>query len=124
MKKLFLSRYALSSCAAAAMLAGCGGSQPPIGAPGAMPQVSALAARTNSKNYKVLYSFGASPDGNYPPRGKLDRHRGLFYGTTQAAQTVAVQVRAGPSSASPRAARKRYCTASVAAPMAFSPSRA
>ena len=33
-----LSRYALFNCAAAAMLAGCGGSQPPIGAPGAMPE--------------------------------------------------------------------------------------
>ena len=32
------SRDALSICVAAAMLAGCGGSQPPIGAPGAMPQ--------------------------------------------------------------------------------------
>ena len=27
-------RYALCSCVAAAMLAGCGGSQPPIDAPG------------------------------------------------------------------------------------------
>ncbi|MGA2760593.1 MAG: hypothetical protein ABSF08_09780, partial [Candidatus Cybelea sp.] len=36
MKRSALGRYALSSCAAAAMLAGCGGSQPPIGAPGAM----------------------------------------------------------------------------------------
>jgi hypothetical protein len=35
-------RYALS-CAAAAMLAGCGGSQPPIGATGAMPQTSTTA---------------------------------------------------------------------------------
>jgi hypothetical protein len=34
MKSLDFSRYALSSCVAAAMLAGCGGSQPPIGAPG------------------------------------------------------------------------------------------
>ena len=38
-----LSRFALSVCVAAAMLAGCGGSQPPIGAPGAMPQTSAIA---------------------------------------------------------------------------------
>jgi hypothetical protein len=30
MMGLNLSRYALSSCVAAAMLAGCGGSQPPI----------------------------------------------------------------------------------------------
>ncbi len=31
-------RYVLSSCAAAAILSGCGGSQPPVGALGAMPQ--------------------------------------------------------------------------------------
>ena len=36
-------RYALSSCVAAAMLAGCGGSQPPIGVLGAAPQTSAVA---------------------------------------------------------------------------------
>lgn len=30
------SRYALGSCVAAAMLTGCGGSQPPISVPGAM----------------------------------------------------------------------------------------
>ena len=33
---LGFSRYALLSCAAAAMLAGCGGSQSPIGAAGAV----------------------------------------------------------------------------------------
>jgi len=43
-KNLVLSRYALSCCVAAAMLAGCGGSQPPIGASGAMPQTSVSAA--------------------------------------------------------------------------------
>jgi hypothetical protein len=42
-----LSRFALSSCVAAAMLAGCGGSQPPIGAPGAMAQTSATAAHAD-----------------------------------------------------------------------------
>lgn len=34
MKSLEFSRYALSMGVAAAMLAGCGGSQPPIGAAG------------------------------------------------------------------------------------------
>jgi hypothetical protein len=34
MKVSDFSRYALSSCVDAAMLAGYGGSQPPIGAPG------------------------------------------------------------------------------------------
>ncbi len=37
MKISDFSRYVLCSCVATAMLAGCGGSQPPIGAPGAMP---------------------------------------------------------------------------------------
>ncbi|MGA7202749.1 MAG: S8 family serine peptidase [Candidatus Cybelea sp.] len=38
MKSLALYFRALGTSIAAAMLAGCGGSQPPIGAPGAMPQ--------------------------------------------------------------------------------------
>lgn len=44
MKLSVLRHYALSICVAAAMLAACGGSQPPIGAPGAMPQTSARKA--------------------------------------------------------------------------------
>jgi hypothetical protein len=43
MNKLCFSRYAFSFCIVAAMLAGCGGSQPPIAAPGAMPQMHAIA---------------------------------------------------------------------------------
>ena len=81
MKSLGLSRYALTMGVAAAMLAGCGGSQPPIDAPGAMPQTSALVARTNSANYKVVYSFGALPDGDYPHSGLIGTG-GTFYGTT------------------------------------------
>ncbi len=38
-------RYALNGCVAAALLAGCGGSQPPIGAPGAMPRRAATATQ-------------------------------------------------------------------------------
>ncbi len=44
MNALLPTRYALGILAAA-MLAGCGGSQPPIGAPGAMPQSSAIATQ-------------------------------------------------------------------------------
>jgi hypothetical protein len=40
-------RYALSSCVVAALLAACGGSQPPIGAPGAMPQTSVPATHAD-----------------------------------------------------------------------------
>jgi hypothetical protein len=43
MKNVDFGRCASGICMAAAMLAGCGGSQPPIGALGAMPQTSALA---------------------------------------------------------------------------------
>jgi hypothetical protein len=43
MKRPILHFYALSICVTATMIAGCGGSQPPIGAPGAIPQTSALA---------------------------------------------------------------------------------
>jgi len=38
MKTSALDRYALGLRVATALFAGCGGSQPPIGAPGAMPQ--------------------------------------------------------------------------------------
>ncbi len=41
-----VGRYALS-CAATVMLAGCGGSQPPVGAPDAMPQTSAIATHAD-----------------------------------------------------------------------------
>jgi hypothetical protein len=42
MKSLELNRYALAIGAAAALLAGCGGSQPPIAAPGVMVQNHAI----------------------------------------------------------------------------------
>ena len=60
-------RYALSSCVAAAMLAGCGGLHPPIGAPGAMPQTPAIAAHADrggswmlpeAKSEDLLYASG------------------------------------------------------------------
>ena len=39
------ARYTLSACVATKVLAGCGESQPPIGAPGAMPQSVAITTR-------------------------------------------------------------------------------
>jgi uncharacterized repeat protein (TIGR03803 family) len=80
----------LGICAAAALLAGCGGSQPPIGAPSAMPQsatLQRLSARGNAiaaGGYKVLYSFkgpfGAT-DGAQP-FADLTNVGGTLYGTT------------------------------------------
>ncbi len=75
-----LALYALS-IAASALLAGCGGSQPQIGVPGALQQTSALAARTNRTHYKVAYSFGAAPDGSTPQASLIDVG-GTLYGTT------------------------------------------
>jgi hypothetical protein len=49
-------RNALTRCVAVAMLAGCGGSQPPVGAPGAMAQSHAIAARAKkSISGELLY---------------------------------------------------------------------
>jgi hypothetical protein len=54
MKSLDFSRYALGICVASAMLAGCGGSQPPTGAPGAMPQ-SAMESAQDAHSGPLLY---------------------------------------------------------------------
>jgi uncharacterized repeat protein (TIGR03803 family) len=92
------SRWALSVCAAAAMLAGCGGSQPPTGAPGAMPQSGGLAASVKRDQswvrglrpssleeavsaYSLIYNFQANPDGQNPD-ARLIPFDGALYGTT------------------------------------------
>ena len=54
MKSPAFSRYALNSCLAAGLLAGCGGSQPPIGTPGAIPQPSALATHAERGTSRML----------------------------------------------------------------------
>jgi uncharacterized repeat protein (TIGR03803 family) len=72
-----LRHYAISSCVTA-LLAGCGGSQPLIGAPGAM-------ARTlTSYSYQVLLRFGSSPHKSSRGRqpGGLLNMEGTFYGVT------------------------------------------
>src|SRR5580704_15964905 len=69
MKSVDFGRYVLGGFAAAAMLAGCGGSQPPIGAPGAMPrsQTSAIATHAErggswmapeAKSEELIYAVG------------------------------------------------------------------
>jgi hypothetical protein len=49
MRSRNFGRYALCNCLAAAMLAGCGGSQPSLGAPGAMTQSSAIATHATAR---------------------------------------------------------------------------
>ena len=76
MKSSFLCNYVVSCCVAAAMLAGCGGSQPPIGAPDGMPQTSAIATHADrgtswmlpeAKSEDLLYvtdsGYGSFGDG-------------------------------------------------------------
>jgi hypothetical protein len=80
MKSFDFSRHLLCICVAAATLAGCGGSQPPLGAPGAMQHSPALAthaergkswmlpeAKANNLLYVadegvgiIVYSYGPS----------------------------------------------------------------
>jgi hypothetical protein len=75
MRSWGLGRYALSSCVATALLAGCGQSQPPIGALGAMPQSHAIATHARrggswmlpeAKNEELLYvgNTQGGPSGN------------------------------------------------------------
>ena len=63
-----LGRYALTSCAAAAMLAGCGGSHPPIGAAAGAPS-SVLRSQSGSGSQLLYMGFSGGiyvfsyPDG-------------------------------------------------------------
>ena len=63
---------------ATALLAGCGGSQPPIGAPARIMQ----NIGTEGSSYQVLYSFSGSPDGAIPCASLVDVD-GTLYGTTE-----------------------------------------
>jgi uncharacterized repeat protein (TIGR03803 family) len=105
MRRTNLSHYAISGCITAALLAGCGAlplslskgqddMQLPIGAPGAIPQTSALGVRGDRSNYKVVYSFGAAPDGNNPFANLIDVN-GTLYGTTYNGGSGACNVRSG-----------------------------
>jgi hypothetical protein len=75
------SGHALSICAAAAFLAGCGASQPPIAAPGAMAQTSTIATQAEragswmlpeATTDDLLYVTDTTKVSVYSyPRGKL-----------------------------------------------------
>jgi uncharacterized repeat protein (TIGR03803 family) len=79
MRILSFNRHALT-CAAFALLAGCGGSQPPIGAPGA----NSLFVRPSA--YTSLYSFQAEPDGENP-EARVIPFDNMLYGTTSTGGT-------------------------------------
>lgn len=76
-----LALYGLS-IAASALLAGCGGSQPPIGAPFGPSATQPMTERTRTTvTYSVLYSFKGGSDGAWP-QGSLLAVNGALYGTT------------------------------------------
>src|ERR1700722_12693729 len=84
----------VSLAAALLLLAGCGGSQLPIGAPGSMSQSRVItrqrpsaAAFTTARSrvrpvYSVLHSFGGSQDGSNPVAALINV-KGALYGTTE-----------------------------------------
>jgi uncharacterized repeat protein (TIGR03803 family) len=87
MKLARFGGYTLSVSIATAMLAGCGGSQPPIGAPDAMPQAvtTQLQSRNDAHKYRVLFDFGNNVyglDGDGPMAPLIDVN-GTLYGTTE-----------------------------------------
>lgn len=74
---------------AAALLAACGRSQPPIDAPSGGPQSRAIEPthtvahhKVPGSSFQVLYSFAGSPDGE-SPEGSLTNVSGTLYGTTE-----------------------------------------
>jgi hypothetical protein len=81
-----IARYALSVGAAAALLAGCGGSQRPIGTPDAMPQPAPLQSqsghRDGSGSWMLRKERVGSPD--YEVSGPL------LYVTNYTSNTVTV----------------------------------
>jgi hypothetical protein len=75
-----LSRHALGLAAASASLVACGGSESPIGAPGAMPQSSAIATHAQrggswmlaeAKSEELIYVTSADLVSAYTTSGKL-----------------------------------------------------
>ncbi len=78
MRVTVFSNYALSACVAGVLLAGCGGSQPPIGAPSA-----AFRNATSSPSYRVLHRFSRNGDtAAARPLSGLINVDGTLYGTT------------------------------------------
>ncbi|MGA2760533.1 MAG: choice-of-anchor tandem repeat GloVer-containing protein, partial [Candidatus Cybelea sp.] len=82
MKSLNFRRYTLGSCVAAALLAGCNGSQAPIGAlASTIPQRRAIAVHAAGFTYETLYRFKNKDDGGYPNAGVI-AGLDVVYGTT------------------------------------------
>ena len=82
MKISDIGRDAFIVCATVAMLAGCSGSQLPIGA----SRADSVSSAKPRGAYSSLYSFQAKPDGENP-EAPLISLNGVLYGTTSAGGT-------------------------------------
>lgn len=85
MRSLDFCRCALGVCVAAAMLAGCSASQPPIGAPDLMSQNVTRLTRPDAGKYRILYSFYGNygvggPNGGPPLSAPVLDSSGNLYG--------------------------------------------
>ncbi len=72
-------RFYVSGIFAAALLAGCGGSQPPLSVP---PQEVSPQQSHAEATYNILHEFGVSPDDGKNPAAELINVNGTLYGTT------------------------------------------
>ena len=72
-------RYGLSLSAAAALLAGCGGSQPPLGV---SPQKLSTQQSHAHATYDILHEFGRLKGDGTNPSADLINVEGALYGTT------------------------------------------
>jgi len=73
------NRYAVSLGAAAALLAGCGGSQPPLNA---SPQGLTSQQSEEAMGFKRVHNFGRSAEDGKQPEADLIDVNGTLYGTT------------------------------------------
>jgi hypothetical protein len=78
MRRWNLSHYAINNCVIAALFAGCGGSQPPIGAtPGsAGAPAHSIVHPTTGSSYRVIHRF-VRPDRGLHPSASVIAVNGL-----------------------------------------------
>ncbi|MFZ0032418.1 MAG: choice-of-anchor tandem repeat GloVer-containing protein [Candidatus Cybelea sp.] len=77
MSTFAVSRYALGIGAGAALLAACGGPQPPVAGLGALP----LTRVASGSSYQMLHTFSSFKTGAHPDASLIDVD-GTLYGTT------------------------------------------
>lgn len=91
-----LFHFAISSCISTALLAGCGGSQPPIGAQGVIAQISKIGPQHSPAYLYVANQGNASAGGQRieifdradPSKGPIDSIRRNIWSPTESSSTA------------------------------------